>query len=48
MELRETLTELYRDYKGDEMLASIMKEPAKKKVDKINAVSIHFYQAITD
>ncbi|XP_032899417.1 RING-type E3 ubiquitin-protein ligase PPIL2 [Amblyraja radiata] len=37
MVLRETLTELYRDYKGDEMLASIMKEPEKKKVDKINA-----------
>ncbi|XP_069789772.1 RING-type E3 ubiquitin-protein ligase PPIL2 isoform X2 [Narcine bancroftii] len=37
LELRETLTELYRDYKGDEMLASIMKEPGKKKVDKINA-----------
>ncbi|XP_062896978.1 RING-type E3 ubiquitin-protein ligase PPIL2 [Mobula hypostoma] len=37
LELRETLSELYRDYKGDEMLASIMKEPGKKEVDKINA-----------
>ncbi|XP_067861636.1 RING-type E3 ubiquitin-protein ligase PPIL2 [Heptranchias perlo] len=37
LELRETLSELYRDYKGDELLASTMKEPEKKKVDKINA-----------
>uniref|UniRef100_UPI00398F773D RING-type E3 ubiquitin-protein ligase PPIL2 isoform X2 n=1 Tax=Pristiophorus japonicus TaxID=55135 RepID=UPI00398F773D len=37
MELTETLSELYRDYKGDEILASIMKAPEKKKVDKINA-----------
>ncbi|XP_067911446.1 RING-type E3 ubiquitin-protein ligase PPIL2 isoform X2 [Heterodontus francisci] len=37
LELRETLSELYRDYKGNEILASTMKEPEKKKVDKINA-----------
>ncbi|XP_007906804.1 RING-type E3 ubiquitin-protein ligase PPIL2 [Callorhinchus milii] len=37
LEMRETLTELYKDYKGDEMLAATMKEPEKKKVDKMNA-----------
>uniref|UniRef100_A0A673NN31 PPIase cyclophilin-type domain-containing protein n=1 Tax=Sinocyclocheilus rhinocerous TaxID=307959 RepID=A0A673NN31_9TELE len=37
METRETLAELYRDYKGDELLASTMKEPEAKKTDKLNA-----------
>ncbi|XP_016316227.1 RING-type E3 ubiquitin-protein ligase PPIL2 [Sinocyclocheilus anshuiensis] len=37
METRETLAELYKDYKGDELLASTMKEPEAKKTDKLNA-----------
>ncbi|XP_066544987.1 RING-type E3 ubiquitin-protein ligase PPIL2 [Amia ocellicauda] len=37
METRETLAELYKDFKGDEMLAATMKEPATKKTDKLNA-----------
>uniref|UniRef100_A0A667X9C6 Peptidylprolyl isomerase (cyclophilin)-like 2 n=1 Tax=Myripristis murdjan TaxID=586833 RepID=A0A667X9C6_9TELE len=36
-ETRETLAELYKDYKGDELLASTMKEPEAKKTDKFNA-----------
>lgn len=39
METRETLAELYKDYKGDALLASTMKEPVDKKTDKLNAVS---------
>uniref|UniRef100_A0A6I8PZ43 RING-type E3 ubiquitin-protein ligase PPIL2 n=1 Tax=Xenopus tropicalis TaxID=8364 RepID=A0A6I8PZ43_XENTR len=37
METRETLSELYRDFKGDEMLAATMKGPEKKTTDKLNA-----------
>ncbi|XP_023694726.1 RING-type E3 ubiquitin-protein ligase PPIL2 isoform X2 [Paramormyrops kingsleyae] len=37
LETRETLAELYKDYKGDSLLASTMKEPEKKKTDKFNA-----------
>uniref|UniRef100_G3PN30 RING-type E3 ubiquitin transferase n=1 Tax=Gasterosteus aculeatus aculeatus TaxID=481459 RepID=G3PN30_GASAC len=37
LETRETLAELYKDYKGDKLLASTMKEPAAKKTDKLNA-----------
>uniref|UniRef100_A0A8C5MGC2 Peptidylprolyl isomerase like 2 n=1 Tax=Leptobrachium leishanense TaxID=445787 RepID=A0A8C5MGC2_9ANUR len=37
METRETLSELYKDYKGDEMLAATMKGPEKKQTDKLNA-----------
>uniref|UniRef100_A0A8D3DZB6 RING-type E3 ubiquitin-protein ligase PPIL2 n=1 Tax=Scophthalmus maximus TaxID=52904 RepID=A0A8D3DZB6_SCOMX len=37
METRETLAELYKDYKGDQLLASTMKEPEAKKTDKLNA-----------
>ncbi|RXN07071.1 peptidyl-prolyl cis-trans isomerase-like 2 [Labeo rohita] len=37
LETRETLAELYRDYKGDQLLASTMKEPEAKKTDKLNA-----------
>uniref|UniRef100_H3DD24 Peptidylprolyl isomerase (cyclophilin)-like 2 n=1 Tax=Tetraodon nigroviridis TaxID=99883 RepID=H3DD24_TETNG len=37
METRETLAELYRDYKGDQLLASTSKEPETKKTDKLNA-----------
>ncbi len=43
LETRETLAELYRDYKGDELLASTMKEPKAKKTDKLNAVSVLRY-----
>lgn len=39
LETRETLAELYKDYKGDQLLASTMKEPQAKKTDKLNAVS---------
>lgn len=39
LETRETLAELYRDYKGDQLLASTSKEPEAKKTDKLNAVS---------
>lgn len=42
METRETLAELYRDYKGDQLLASTSKEPEAKKTDKLNAVSRHY------
>lgn len=38
LETRETLAELYKDYKGDKLLASTMKEPEAKKTDKLNAV----------
>lgn len=38
-ETRETLQELYKEFKGDEVLAATMKAPEKKKVDKLNAVS---------
>uniref|UniRef100_A0A672ZXK6 RING-type E3 ubiquitin transferase n=1 Tax=Sphaeramia orbicularis TaxID=375764 RepID=A0A672ZXK6_9TELE len=37
LETRETLAELYKDYKGDQLLASTMKEPEAKKTDKFNA-----------
>ncbi|NP_001079584.1 peptidylprolyl isomerase-like 2 [Xenopus laevis] len=37
METRETLSELYRDFKGDAMLAATMKGPEKKTTDKLNA-----------
>ncbi|KAM6943673.1 RING-type E3 ubiquitin-protein ligase PPIL2 isoform 3-T3 [Lycodopsis pacificus] len=37
METRETLAELYKDYKGDQLLASTMKEKAAKKTDKLNS-----------
>ncbi|XP_020852221.1 RING-type E3 ubiquitin-protein ligase PPIL2 isoform X3 [Phascolarctos cinereus] len=36
-ETRETLRELYKDFKGDEILAATMRAPEKKKVDKLNA-----------
>ncbi|XP_074148189.1 RING-type E3 ubiquitin-protein ligase PPIL2 [Sminthopsis crassicaudata] len=36
-ETRETLQELYKDFKGDEILAATMKAPEKKKVDRLNA-----------
>uniref|UniRef100_A0A8C9F9H2 Peptidylprolyl isomerase like 2 n=1 Tax=Pavo cristatus TaxID=9049 RepID=A0A8C9F9H2_PAVCR len=36
-ETRETLLELYKEFKGDEILAATMKAPEKKKVDKLNA-----------
>ncbi|XP_043833259.1 RING-type E3 ubiquitin-protein ligase PPIL2 isoform X2 [Dromiciops gliroides] len=36
-ETRETLQELYKDFKGDEILAATMRAPEKKKVDKLNA-----------
>ena len=38
-ETRETLQELYKEFKGDEMLAATMRVPEKAKVDKLNAVS---------
>uniref|UniRef100_A0A7P0T896 Nitric oxide synthase-interacting protein n=1 Tax=Homo sapiens TaxID=9606 RepID=A0A7P0T896_HUMAN len=37
-ETRETLQELYKEFKGDEILAATMKAPEKKKVDKLNAL----------
>ncbi|XP_056275208.1 RING-type E3 ubiquitin-protein ligase PPIL2 [Pseudoliparis swirei] len=37
LETRETLAELYKDYKGDALLASTMKEAVAKKTDKLNA-----------
>ncbi|XP_053326893.1 RING-type E3 ubiquitin-protein ligase PPIL2 [Spea bombifrons] len=37
METRETLSELYKEFKGDEMLAATMKGPEKKPTDKLNA-----------
>jgi len=43
LETQETLAELYRDYKGDQLLASTMKEPETKKTDKFNAVSVLRY-----
>ncbi|KAI1233004.1 hypothetical protein IHE44_0006194 [Lamprotornis superbus] len=36
-ETRETLLELYKEFKGDDILAATMKAPEKKKVDKLNA-----------
>ncbi|EHB09774.1 Peptidyl-prolyl cis-trans isomerase-like 2 [Heterocephalus glaber] len=36
-ETRETLQELYKEFKGDEILAATMKAPEKKKVDQLNA-----------
>ncbi|XP_068956900.1 RING-type E3 ubiquitin-protein ligase PPIL2 [Petaurus breviceps papuanus] len=36
-ETRETLQELYKDFRGDEILAATMRAPEKKKVDKLNA-----------
>lgn len=38
LETRETLAELYKDYKGDQLLAATMKEPEAKKTDKLNTV----------
>lgn len=38
-ETRETLQELYKEFKGDEILAATMKAPEKRKVDQLNAVS---------
>lgn len=38
-ETRETLQELYKEFKGDEVLAATMRVPEKAKVDKLNAVS---------
>nr|XP_028565237.1 LOW QUALITY PROTEIN: RING-type E3 ubiquitin-protein ligase PPIL2 [Podarcis muralis] len=37
VETRETLSELYKEFKGDEVLAATMRGPEKKKVDKLNA-----------
>lgn len=48
LETRETLAELYRDYKGDELLASTSKEPEAKKTDKLNAVSTQHFFFISD
>lgn len=42
-ETRETLQELYREFKGDEVLAATMAVPEKKKVDKLNAVSVWYW-----
>ncbi|XP_028336003.1 RING-type E3 ubiquitin-protein ligase PPIL2 isoform X3 [Physeter macrocephalus] len=36
-ETRETLQELYKEFKGDEVLAATMKVPEKTKVDRLNA-----------
>ncbi|KAI4557596.1 hypothetical protein MJT46_014275 [Ovis ammon polii x Ovis aries] len=36
-ETRETLQELYREFKGDEVLAATMRAPVKAKADKLNA-----------
>ncbi|XP_074868363.1 RING-type E3 ubiquitin-protein ligase PPIL2 isoform X3 [Carettochelys insculpta] len=36
-ETRETLLELYKEFKGDDILAATMKAPEKRKVDKLNA-----------
>ncbi|TSV94927.1 Peptidyl-prolyl cis-trans isomerase-like 2 [Bagarius yarrelli] len=38
LETRETLAELYKEYKGDGLLAATMKEPQAKKTDKFNAI----------
>ena len=38
-ETRETLQELYKEFKGDEVLAATMRVPEKAKVDQLNAVS---------
>lgn len=46
METRETLAELYRDYKGDQLLASTSKEPEAKKTDKLNAVRKHIIMMV--
>ncbi|XP_043924710.1 RING-type E3 ubiquitin-protein ligase PPIL2 [Protopterus annectens] len=37
LETRETLLELYKEFKGDAVLAATMKGPEKKKTDKLNA-----------
>ncbi|KAG8597282.1 hypothetical protein GDO81_002234 [Engystomops pustulosus] len=37
METRETLSELYKEFKGDEILAATMKGPEKKATDKLNS-----------
>ncbi|PIO34638.1 hypothetical protein AB205_0140000 [Aquarana catesbeiana] len=37
METRETLSELYKEFKGDQILAATMKGPEKKATDKLNA-----------
>ncbi|XP_073168817.1 RING-type E3 ubiquitin-protein ligase PPIL2 isoform X3 [Lepidochelys kempii] len=37
LETRETLLELYKEFKGDDILAATMKAPEKRKVDKLNA-----------
>uniref|UniRef100_A0A670YIP1 Peptidylprolyl isomerase like 2 n=1 Tax=Pseudonaja textilis TaxID=8673 RepID=A0A670YIP1_PSETE len=37
IETRETLLELYKEFKGDDILAATMKEPEKKKTDRLNA-----------
>ncbi|KAH0625566.1 hypothetical protein JD844_015139 [Phrynosoma platyrhinos] len=39
-ETRETLSELYKEFKGDEVLAATMRGPEKKKVDKLNALPL--------
>uniref|UniRef100_A0A8C6DH95 RING-type E3 ubiquitin transferase n=1 Tax=Moschus moschiferus TaxID=68415 RepID=A0A8C6DH95_MOSMO len=36
-ETRETLQELYKEFRGDEVLAATMRVPEKAKVDKLNA-----------
>uniref|UniRef100_H2N040 RING-type E3 ubiquitin-protein ligase PPIL2 n=1 Tax=Oryzias latipes TaxID=8090 RepID=H2N040_ORYLA len=46
LETRETLAELYKEYKGDQLLASTMKEPEAKKTDKLNAVSVRFFTVV--
>lgn len=43
METRETLSELYKEFKGDQILAATMKGPEKKATDKLNAVSVIWY-----
>lgn len=48
LETRETLAELYKDYKGDQLLASTSKEPEAKKTDKLNAVSKNFMMAFRE
>uniref|UniRef100_W5M1R2 RING-type E3 ubiquitin-protein ligase PPIL2 n=1 Tax=Lepisosteus oculatus TaxID=7918 RepID=W5M1R2_LEPOC len=45
LETRETLAELYKDFKGDEMLAATMKEPEKKKTDRLNARTLNVFSA---
>ena len=38
-ETRETLQELYKEFKGDAVLAATMRVPERAKVDQLNAVS---------